>query len=232
MFLGLGRRFDEFRLSPLAREVRRRNLTYLSPAKLRALEEDLKQVRAADVPGDFLEFGVACGGAGILIASHAEAPFAFHGYDVFPMIPPPRPQDDARSPARYDEISAGASAGIGGEPHYGYVEDLYERLCATFAEFGLPVDGARIHLHLGRFEETLEPSRTRVAFAHIDCDRHAAVIHCLAALRGRIAPGGRIVLDGYQDYDGCRGTVEQFLAQTPGKFRLLRERPSAALIRL
>ena len=229
--LDIATRLDSLLLSPLARAVRRRNLTYLPPAKLRALERDLKRVRAAKVAGDFLEFGVALGGSAILIASYAGAA-AFHGFDVFAMIPPPGPEDDARSHARFAEISAGRSRGIGGEAYYGYIDNLYERVCRTFEEFGAPVDGRRIQLHRGRFEETLDPDATGpVAFAHIDCDWHAPVRHCLRAIAPRVQPGGRIVLDDYMDYSGCRTAVDEFLAAAP-QFRLLRHAPNAALERI
>ena len=111
-------------LFPLARKVRGRYLTYLSPAKLRSLEAVLRRVRRNDVDGDYLEFGVALGGSAIMIASGCPAGRAFHGYDVFAMIPPPGPEDDARSHRRYEEISPGRSRGLGNERYYGYLDNL------------------------------------------------------------------------------------------------------------
>lgn len=103
------------RVSPLAREVRRRNLTYLTPAKLRTLETMLEQVADQGVEGDFLEFGVALGGSALLIASRLDGERAFHGCDVFGMIPPPGWHDDERSWPRYQVIESGKSVGIGGD---------------------------------------------------------------------------------------------------------------------
>src|SRR3546814_16654874 len=73
------------------------------------------------------------------------------------------------------------------------------------ARFGTPVDGARINLVKGLFEETL-PSLDieRIAFAHIDCDWYDPVRYCLDETSRRLAPGGIIVIDDYNDYDGCR----------------------------
>ena len=232
MLSSVDRRLDTLFLSPLAREVRQRNLTYLTPAKLRALERDLRHVRSAGVAGDFLEFGVALGGSAVVIASHVEPPSEFHGYDVFGMIPPPGPGDGARSHARFAEIREGRSKGIGDDRYYGYLDDLYERVCGTFDSFGMKVDEGRFQLHRGRLEETLDPRDTRpVAFAHIDCDWHAPVMHCLSAMRHRLQPGGRVVLDDYMDYGGCRRAIEAFLAAAPS-FRLVRQKPSAALEKL
>ena len=128
MFSRLSERVAMARLSPLARGVRQASLTYLSPAKLAALEEALDDVERDNVPGDFLEFGVALGGSAILIAARLDDVRSFHGYDVFGMIPPPGERDDARSHERYTEIKEGRSHGIGGETYYGYVEDLYGRM--------------------------------------------------------------------------------------------------------
>ena len=234
MLLDLDRRFDVMFLSPLARDVRRRHLTYLTPTKLRILETTLRHLRTEEVKGDYLEFGVALGGSAILIASHVNEPYAFHGYDVFGMIPPPGPKDDARSHERYDEIRSGRSQGLGGETYYGYLDDLYERVCRTMDEYGYPVDGRRVFLHPGLFEETIDPLElTPIAFAHIDCDWYEPVLHCLLSIRHRLMPGARIVLDDYNDYGGCRSAVDAFLERYGARktMRLIRRSPSAILER-
>lgn len=229
IFTRLAERAALARLSPLAREVRRANLTYLSPAKLGVLEGVLDDVEREGVPGDFLEFGVALGGSAILIASRLNSGRAFHGYDVFGMIPPPGADDDARSHARYAEIKEGRSLGIGGQRYYGYVEDLYARVCNSFRAYGLQPGEERIVLHRGLFEETLDPKESGpVALAHIDCDWHQPVAYCLAAIRHRLSPGARIVLDDYNDYGGCRRAVDAFLASNPD-IRVVRSGPNAVL---
>ena len=232
MFMEFRSRVANARLSPLARAARANNLTYLSPAKLQSLEAVLRRVDRSGADGDYLEFGVALGGSAILIASNCPSGRAFHGYDVFGTIPPPGPEDDARSHQRYDEIASGRSQGIGGERYYGYVDGLYERVCGSFAAFGLPVDGARVNLHKGRFEETLDPDDPRpVAFAHIDCDWYEPVRFCLDALCGRLTQHASVVLDDYCDYGGCRKAVDRFLADTDG-FRVRKLRPHAVLERV
>lgn len=232
MLQTLRTRFDSALLSPLAREVRDSNLTYLSPAKLRSLEAVLRRARLGGTAGDFLEFGVALGGSAILIASQCPPEYAFHGYDVFSMIPPPGPEDDERSHQRYEDIRSGRSKGLGKGVYYGYQDDLYERVCQRFAEFGLPVDDERIALHKGLFEDTLDPADRRpVAFAHIDCDWYEPVRYCLNALAGRLAPGASIVLDDYNDYGGCRKAVDAFLAETDG-IRVRSLTPHAVLERV
>ena len=67
----------------IGREVRDRKLTYLSPKKLRSLLNAVDAVTLGEVPGDFLEFGVALGGSGICLASRLEPGRRYLGFDVF-----------------------------------------------------------------------------------------------------------------------------------------------------
>jgi asparagine synthase (glutamine-hydrolysing) len=225
------RLWTQLHVSAIGRQVRARNLTYLSPRKLRALEGALRRVRRDRVDGDFLEFGVALGGSAIMIASSMHDGWQFHGYDVFGMIPPPGPCDDMQSHLRYHEIREGRSSGIGGETYYGYLDDLYDRVCRSFAQFGLAVDGQRIALHRGDFGATLDRDNPRpVAFAHIDCDWYESVRTCLDAIGHRMAVGGRVVLDDYNDYGGCRSALRDFLAGSPW-FTLEATEPSAVIRR-
>ena len=225
-------RIETARLSDLAREVRRRNLTYLVPEKLRTIETSLAHVEHAEIAGDFLEFGVALAGSAILIASHLSPGRSFHGYDVFGMIPAPGTEDDVRSHERYEEIRSGRSSGLGGETYYGYMTDLYERVRESFRSFGMPVDGKRIALHRGLFADTLDPAEKRpVAFAHIDFDWHDPVRYCLESIHQRMPVGGRIVLDDYNDYGGCKKAVDAFLCRHR-EFAVTRRVPSAVLERV
>jgi asparagine synthase (glutamine-hydrolysing) len=235
MLLDLDRRFDAIFLSSLARTVRRRNLTYLSPHKLRVLEQTMRQLNDRHIHGDYLEFGVALGGSAILIAASTPQDYAFHGYDVFGMIPPPGPKDDKRSHERYQEIRSGRSQGLGGDQYYGYLDNLYDRVCASMAQYGQEVDGKRVVLHQGLFEETLDPSDiTPVAFAHIDCDWYEPVLYCLLSIQHRLVPGARVVLDDYNDYGGCRKAVDAFLERHGARkfMRLSRREPNAVLERI
>jgi asparagine synthase (glutamine-hydrolysing) len=88
---------DFWTLSPLARSVLRRRLTYLHPGKLRHIERRLQDTMRAGVPGDVIEFGVALGGSTVLLAREASAERRFYGLDVFGMIPEPTStKDDAK----------------------------------------------------------------------------------------------------------------------------------------
>ena len=202
----------------LAATVRKEGLTYLSLTKLRRIEAEMARLDHAAVPGEFLEFGLALGGSGILIARHAQAAGrGFAGFDVFGMIPPPTSdKDDDKSRQRYAVISSGKAKGLAGETYYGYVGDLYTRVRASFAKHGVAVDDSKVALVKGLFEETW-PTRPAqpIAFVHIDCDWYDPVKYCLNAVAARLSPDGAITLDDYHDYGGCKVATEEFLAERP-----------------
>jgi asparagine synthase (glutamine-hydrolysing) len=219
MFGGIQRRINHFAchvmLPSAAKRVKADNLTYLADHKLLSLYREVTRIRKSNIPGDFLEFGVALGGSAIVMAQECTNERLFHGFDVFGMIPAPRHEkDDAKSKARYEDIRSGRSVGLGGETYYGYRDNLYDEVLANFARYGLPVDQKRIHLHKGLFSETwpgVAPGITEVSLAHIDCDWYEPVAFCLAAVAPLVSRHGAIILDDYNDYGGCRTATDEFL---------------------
>lgn len=203
------------RPSALALQVREEGLTYLSEQKLMRLEDALRDIAKNAVPGSIVEFGVALGGSSVVLARAAAAQArAFHGFDVFGMIPEPTSEkDDAHSKERYKVIASGEAKGLNGAEYYGYIDDLFDRVADTLARYGTPVAPGAVVLHKGLFEDTLPGADIApVAFAHIDCDWYDPVKLCLAELADRMSPGGTILLDDYHAYGGCREAVDEFLA--------------------
>jgi asparagine synthase (glutamine-hydrolysing) len=208
------RRIDLMSLGPVAKAVVGDRLTYLPAEKLRRIERVLHEVEAGGTAGDIVEFGVALGGSGIMLAHHAGGGRRFIGLDVFAMIPPPTSEkDDAKSKARYETISSGASKGLGGDTYYGYRDHLYDEVKQNFARHGVPVDGDRIQLHKGLFEETWPGLDVKaIAVAHVDCDWYDPVRYCLEAIGQKMSAGGAVIIDDYNDYGGCRTAVDEFVA--------------------
>lgn len=216
-------------VGPLSREVRDRHLTYLSWPKLATLERGLARIDAEGVPGDVFELGVALGGSAAVLADGMGPGRAFHGYDVFGMIPPPSERDDQHTHERYETIAGGSATGLGGDTYYGYLDDLYDRVSDTLSSFGQPVDGQRVSLHKGTFEETLHPTGP-VAFAHIDADWYEPVKLCFERLHPHLSVGGLIVLDDFFDYAGCATATHEYLAQHED-LRMIRADASAIVRR-
>ena len=111
-------------------------------------------------------------------------------------------------------IASGQSQGIGGEEYYGYHDALYEEVIAAFGSFGITVDGERVQLHRGFFEDTLKPAGA-IAVAHIDCDWHDPLRLCLERIHPDLVPGAWVVIDDYYAYGGARRAVDEFLVAHP-----------------
>jgi O-methyltransferase len=218
-------------LPDIAVRVRERHLTYLSEAKLRSLFAVIARLKAERVPGDFLEFGVALGGSAICIASELDGGRRFFGFDVFGMIPAPSLRDGAKPNARYEVIKGGQSNGIGGETYYGYMPELLETVKTNLAAFGLAIDGGRINLVKGPYSETLStPAQYRIALAHIDCDWYDSVWACLRYVQDALVPGGAVIADDYNDWEGAKTAVDEFCASRPD-VALVRTSPHGVIIR-
>lgn len=165
------------------------------------------------MPGDVIEFGVALGGSGIILAESVGDSRRFFGFDVFGMIPPPTSdKDDVVSKERYEHIKAGKSVGINGDEYYGYKEDLYSTVCAAFDRYGVPVDGEKIILRKGLFQEVWPTTNVRtISLVHIDCDWYDPVKFALNAAADKMSRGGIMIIDDFHDYAGCRIAVDEFL---------------------
>jgi asparagine synthase (glutamine-hydrolysing) len=214
-------------LSATSRGVIDERLTYLGPTGLLTLERCAHRARRERVPGDFIEAGVALGGSAVVLTAAMDGDRCFHGFDVFGMIPPPSDADPPEVHERYRTISEGRSSGIRGDQYYGYADDLYERVVATFARYGQAVDGRRVSLHRGLFQDTLHPQRP-VALAHVDCDWHDPVRLCLERIWPALSPGGVMVFDDYNTYGGCATAVDAFLVSQPAA-ELVQTDPTAVV---
>lgn len=218
-------------LPEIARQVRQAKLTYLSEAKLQSLHECISAVKSAKIGGDFMEFGVALGGSAICLAKELGDDRRFLGFDVFSMIPAPSERDDESAHKRYSVISAGKSKGIAEDPYYGYVDNLYDKVVQSLRDFGVVVDGEKIQMIRGLFSDSFPKTPfSHVALAHIDCDWYDYVTECLEFVLPRMLPGGRIILDDYNDFAGCKKAVHDFLAKHPD-FTMVRTRPHAVISR-
>jgi asparagine synthase (glutamine-hydrolysing) len=224
------REIDEFLygalLSPTARTVQHTRLSLLSAQKLFSLERECRYVDGARIAGDFIEFGVALGGSAIVMAKRLGSARRFHGLDVFGMIPPPTSEkDDEKSRRRYEVIKSGQAKGADGTPYYGYRENLLAEVKGNLEAHGVPVDGDRVTLHQGLFEETwptIAAGIHQIAVAHVDCDWYDPVKYCLDAIAEKVAPGVSVILDDYNFFGGCRTATDEFI-RARCEFRVVRD---------
>jgi len=197
---------EELETPDIIKRVQRGRLTYLDRSALGWLAEHVKAVEREQVPGVLLETGCALGGSSIVIASSKNRERRFQVYDVFGQIPPPSDKDGADVHARYAVISSGKSKGIDGDRYYGYESDVLGKVRSNFRELGVDPEQNRVEFVQGLYENSLHPSGP-IAFAHIDCDWYDSVTVCLERIVPLLAPGGRMVIDDYFSYSGCRTAI-------------------------
>lgn len=195
--------------------VRSEHLSYLDETSLRTLAACIVAIEAAGIDGLIVEAGTALGGSAIVMTAAKAPGRRMKVYDVFGMIPPPGDRDGEDVHRRYATIASGASTGIGGELYYGYRSDLLDEVTASFDRHGVPVAEHGVELIQGRFEDTIRIDEP-VALAHLDGDWYASTMTCLTQIAPLLAVGGRIVVDDYDTWSGCRAAVDEYFADRPG----------------
>ena len=174
--------------------IQTRKLSYLKTERLNSLVQEMERLTKSGAAGLVVEFGVALGGSGALMASKLPKSMKFVGYDVFGQIPPPDDNDSERSHERYAIIDSGQSKGLSGDVYYGYRENLLDEVKANFATLGAPVDGDRVSLIQGLFRDTVNfPDGSVIRLAHIDCDWYDPTLFCLESVAPHIPKWGTIL---------------------------------------
>jgi len=197
------------------KRARAEHLTYLKPHNLRSLASVVAEAERAGRPGLIIEAGTARGGSAIVMAAAKAPERPMKVYDVFGMIPPPTEHDGPDVHERYRKISQGEATGVGGDKYYGYRDDLYDEVTESFSRLGVPAAENRVELIRGLFEDTIELDEP-VAVAHLDGDWYESTMTCLTRIAPLLSPGGRIVLDDYYAWSGCRAAVDEYFADRGG----------------
>jgi len=192
----------------LVLKIRNANLTYLSDKKLITILESLKHVNGNEIPGCFVEAGVALGGTLCVISGNASGRQVY-AYDTFAMIPPPSEEDPLEVHERYNEIQSGKSKGINGDVYYGYRDDLLEFVSHNIETLCGEESLNRTKLLKGLLQDTMD-IRSEVAFAHIDVDWYDPVKHSITHIWPFLSSGGVVIFDDYFDWGGCKQAVDEF----------------------
>lgn len=192
-------------------QTKRRRLTYLPVGALLDLALATREIEQRRIPGVIIEAGTALGGSAIVIATAKSHERQLRVYDTFGMIPAPSDADGADVHERYEKITSGQSEGLGSDTYYGYRTDLCRDVERSFADFGVPIASNSISLVQGLFEDTITDDDP-VALAHLDGDWYESTKVCLERISPRLTARGRIVIDDYDDWSGCRTAVDEFLS--------------------
>jgi asparagine synthase (glutamine-hydrolysing) len=189
--------------------VRDEKLTYLSQARLLALGSACRTTERKLRRGTIIEAGCALGGSAIVLCAAKSAARPLVVYDTFGMIPAPSGHDGLDVHERYQVIKSGNATGIGGDRYYGYIDDLLSRVIESFHAFGFAPDEHAVTFVKGMFQQTLQVT-SPVSLAHIDGDWYESVMTCLTRIEPFLLPGGRLVIDDYFDWSGCRTAVDEY----------------------
>jgi O-methyltransferase len=188
-----------------------RDFTMTSHWQIFALIVAVRYVVDQRVPGDIVECGVWRGGSMQAIArtllDRDAADRDLHLFDTFEGMPPPTEEDRrvAGPPARELLDTRPKTSTIWG---IAALDDVRAGMSAT----GYPA--GRIHYHAGLVEDTL-PARApaSIALLRLDTDWYASTRHELVHLYDRVSPGGVIIIDDYDYWEGSRKAVDEFVAE-------------------
>ncbi len=188
-----------------------RDSTMTSHWQIFALIVAVRYVVDHRVPGDIVECGVWRGGSMQAVARSLLGRGAtdrhLHLFDTFEGMPPPTEEDRrvAGPPARELLDTRPKPSTIWG------IADLDE-VRAGMSGTAYPAE--RIHYHAGLVEDTL-PARApaSIALLRLDTDWYASTRHELVHLYDRVSPGGVIIIDDYDYWEGSRKAVDEFVAE-------------------
>jgi hypothetical protein len=180
-----------------------RDYTMVGEARLRSLYQHAKTLCEQDIPGHFVECGVAAGGTSALLAGvinrHSQRDRLLFAFDTFEGMPEPGKWDSHDGqPAN----ESGWGQGTCAAPETSLMKAAAE-LDAT--EYVRPVKGL--------FADTLPAHRDEVgaiALLHVDGDWYQSTLDILENFYEMVSPGGIIQIDDYGYWEGCRKAVKEF----------------------
>ncbi len=168
----------------------------ISPTRLDSLTDTL--IRARNIPGCVIEFGVFMGGSLCRIALH-EKTKKIYGIDTFTGLPEKSDKDPFHE---IGDFNSGA----------------FESIKSEFAGFG------NVEILKGIFPEgfpNFEPGV--ISFAHVDVDMYKSTKDCFNFVHRRIMTSGYIICDDYgaDTTPGARIAVNEFVGENPKHYKIV-----------
>jgi hypothetical protein len=185
--------------------VQKNKYSYNKAAVLNMHAQLIIEIEKLKLNGIMIECGVANGGTAMVTAAAKRSDRVFNLYDTFTGIPAPSGKDGEDILKRYNVISSGKA----GENYYGYNKNLLQSVQDRFVSAGLDPLSHEVHFHQGLFRDTLHVAGP-VAYAHLDGDWYESTWDPLERIVPHLVPKGKIVLDDYMHWSGCRSAVNDF----------------------
>lgn len=190
-----------------------RNNTGLSEQRLYSLFSLAKKVCVDNIPGNFVECGVADGGSTALMAAvmkrYSKLPRILYAFDSFEGLPEPTEED------KYNGVAAeleGWGKGSCAAP-----ESKVLNLCTQLGVSDV------VRTVKGYFQDTLPQFRNPVgviALLHADGDWYESTKVILEQFFDRVVNDGFIQVDDYGEWEGCKKALHEFEAQNHLQFNL------------
>lgn len=187
--------------------------TMLSEARLYSLFTLIKRICIENIPGNFVECGVAAGGSTALVATiikrYTKQPRWVYAFDSFDGMPTPTEKDTSNGiPAEVTGWGTGTCAAP---------ENSVKEICNKLGVFDI------VHLVKGYFEDTLPNNQDKlgvIAFLHMDGDWYESTKAIINNLYDHISHDGFVQIDDYGFWEGCRQAVSEFQERNNLEFNL------------
>ena len=206
--------------------------TMIGQLKAKMAYEGVKTLAANGVEGDIVELGVWKGGVTMLLAL-AAARFRneslprrhLWAYDTFEGLPEPGIHDDAKARDIYralanhentTEVHKRKRMGLISADNKWNVGAIAEVMTNVGSVLNERRAVPTVHFVRGKVEETLLDPRnvpSRIALLRLDTDWYASTRAELAILWPRLAVGGLLIGDDYDNWGGARRATEEFLKE-------------------
>ena len=190
-----------------------RPYTMLSEQRLYSLYTRARSICERDLPGNFVECGVAAGGSSALLAfvigKYSRQPRRLFSFDSFSGMPVPSALDSHQGIAAE---STGWGTGTCAAP-----EASVREICGKLGVSEL------VTTVKGYFEETLPRLRDwtgMIALLHLDGDWYGSTRAILDNLYDRLLNGALLQVDDYGYWDGCRKAIHEFEAERGVRFAI------------
>jgi predicted O-methyltransferase YrrM len=182
-----------------------RPFTMLSEQRLYSLYRLARHICENNIPGNFVECGVAAGGSSALLAyvikHYSRLPRRLYAFDSFSGMPEPTEKDTAHGIGA--EIT-GWGTGTCAAP-----EESVQEACAKVGAAEL------LTTVKGYFEDTLPGTRNMVgmiALLHLDGDWYESTAAILRNLYDHVTDNGIMQADDYGHWEGCKKAIHEFEA--------------------
>jgi O-methyltransferase len=189
-----------------------RNHTMTQAQRCRNLWDICRRTLKQNVPGALVECGVWRGGSVAIMglaAEHLRQERPLHLFDSFEGLPEPGSEDGAKAVEYSGNKGSGRLVSI--SRCEASVQDVQHYL---FEELRLKRN--TVHFHVGWFQDTVPPAATKIgpiAVLRLDGDWYASTQVCLENLYPLLSPGGVLILDDYNCWEGCKKATDEYRAK-------------------